>query len=1343
MPKKSNFCHLHCHSEYSSLDGGSRVTNMPEKLKDLGMSAMALTDHGVMQGLPEFQATLKEAGIKPILGLEAYLTPDRHNQERGTPTWHITLIAENNKGYSNLCKISSFAFIEGTIKTFGRPRARADWEILEKYSEGIICLTGCMAGPVMSALMHDGSITKARQYTEKLIEIFGKENVYGEIQNVGITVGIPKDSEIAKLLDKKPLTAKEAEEFEGYHGDFADDVTADEVTLSQSEANRILVEEVCKPLGIKYVATGDVHYLEEDDAMPHDAMICIGTGQIQRGKRRFSLLPKKYHMRSEEEMREALPDYPEALEWTMEIADRCDAEISYGKELLPRFPIPDGFADSKEYLRHLCEEGVKTLYPAGHPLQEEAGERLDYELSVIDKMGYNDYFLIVWDLFREARERNIPAGPGRGSAAGAIVAYSLGITQICPLEYGLLFERFLNPDRISMPDIDMDFGPSRRGELMEYARDKYNDLAGCETAVAQQVTFSRYKAKGAIRDSARVLADADEDARKDALKVGDRLAGIIPHDPSATMRSVWEGAQGSQPQKALQKAYKAGGFQKNIIKQAGWLEGLIRAYGLHAAAVLIADHDLSDDLPLQKFGSDDKHPLHVQYEMNWAESLGLLKMDFLGLRNLEVIQDAIDKIHYVHGVDLDPYNIPIDDKKTYDLFASGETIGTFQFESGGMQGALREVQPTELRDLIAIVALYRPGPMAHIPHYAARKAGREEVVYLHPKLEAIQGETYGITVYQEQSMLVARELAGFTPGEADDLRKAIGKKLHDKMAALKPKFLKGCAENDVAKEVAEELWKDNEAAADYSFNKSHAACYAYVSYITGYLKANYPNEYMAALLSSVMGDKDKAPLYLTEAKRMGLKVLPPDINRSLKDFAVLEDEENPGEFDILFGLTALKKVGTAVVKDIIDEREKNGPFSSMNNLIRRMPGLSKGVVEALVLGGALDSLGGSRKVMYENVEEIKAQIKKEVQAEEREWKSGVKKEAEKDEKLSTMERRGVEAAALLAMRQDALPDDNQLSEVIAESLMKENLRSERAEARKRAKEDGLDPKSEESKIRVESEAVAAVEKNVATRENTLEKVLEKSKTSINAYLSSREDIEDGLEMALAEETDTNLTGPEWEETEKLNREREVLGVYVSGHPLDSDAKKWAHYVDQGLGNINDTHIGQTLRVAGALVGKTEIKTKTGKSMFRLVFEDLTGNREAIAWQEAIEGYEPLLDLGQVVAADVLIEEDRFQQAKQEEAEDAEDAPAGRAVRMTISKMYRWDPSKIRERAKPLIIEIPENKLSADLIKDIEKLCAHHPGDHPVKVVVGDKQKKTKWMVDANETLKKELAILVN
>lgn len=1335
MSKK--FCHLHCHSEYSSLDGGSRVTNMPERLKDLGMEAMALTDHGVMQGLPEFQETLKEAGIKPILGLEAYLTPDRHNRERGTTTWHITLIAETTEGYQNLCKISSRAFIDGTIKTFGRPRARADWDLLEKHSKGIICLTGCMAGPVMRAIMQDGSITEAREYTQKLIDIFGKDNVYGELQNVGITVGVPGDSEVAKWLGKAPLTEEEAAGMEGYHGDVVEEVEAGEVPISQTEANRVLVEEVCKPLGLRYVATGDVHYLEEDDADPHDAMICIGTGQIKDGARRFSLLPKKYHMRSAKEMSEAIPEYPESLEETVRVAERCSAEITFGKELLPRFPIPDNFDGSDAYLRHLCQEGLNDLYKDSD-YKEGAPERLEYELGVIDKMGYNDYFLIVWDLFREARERDIPAGPGRGSAAGSIVAYTLGITQLCPLEYGLLFERFLNPDRVSMPDIDMDFGPERRGELMEYAKDKYNDLAGVETAVAQQVTFSRYKAKGAIRDSARVLADPSEDGRRDALRMGDKLAGLIPNDPSATMKSVWKDKREGEQ---LRKAFNAGGQQKRIIQQAGWLEGLVRAYSIHAAAVLIADHDLSDDLPLQQFADDQ--PLHIQYEMNWAEALGLLKMDFLGLRNLEVIQESIKKVKATRGVEMDPYNLPIDDQNTYDLFASGKTIGTFQFESEGMQGALLEVQPTELRDLIAIVALYRPGPMAYIPRYAARKAGREEVEFLHPKLEAIQGETYGITVYQEQSMLVARELAGFTPGEADDLRKAIGKKLHDKMAALKPKFLKGCSENDVPKEVAEALWKDNEAAADYSFNKSHAACYAYVSYVTGYLKANYPEEYMAALLTSVIGDKDKAPLYLTEAKRMGLNVLPPDINRSLKDFTVLPREDEEGEWDILFGLTALKKVGTAVVEGIIEEREARGPFRSLYDLLRRMPHLSKAVVQALVLSGALDSTGAPRKRMFEEIEDAKDRIKKERSEEEKAWKNDLKAAGEEvqGEKLTPGQRKGLEAAAILALDSGEIPEEEPLREAIDDKLVKEDLRVGRAAKRKEIKDGGGDTTSDDSKAAIEESGQKLVEERREERDKECKDLVVLAKKAIDKTFEKRSE-QEGLEAALAEENDPPLRGEEWSRSEVLNREREVLGIFASGHPFDRYLPEWAHFAEIAMGKISDKDIGKRAQAAVVIVGKSEIKTKTGKKLLKFQLNDPTGTREAIAWDDSIEGLEPILETGSAISCKVEVQEDRFQQAKAEQAAEENEeasAPEGRAVRLSLSDIRRFDPSKI---SRPWTITLQPEELTPQFKEQLESLAHKHPGKHPVIVRVGSKSKKTKFKVEISDDLDKELDALL-
>jgi DNA polymerase-3 subunit alpha len=1329
------FCHLHCHSEYSSLDGGSRVTNMPAKLEELGMSAMALTDHGVMQGLPDFQKELVAAGIKPILGLEAYLTEDRFDRSRGTTTWHITLLAETTEGYHNLCKISSRAFIDGTIKTFGRPRARADWALLEEFSEGIICLTGCMAGPVMRAIMQDGSITEARAYTERLVGIFGKDSVYGELQNVGITVGVPGDSEVARWLSKEPLTEAEAAGMEGYHGDVVEEVVAGEVPISQTEANRILVEEVCKPLGLDYVATGDVHYLNEDDALPHDAMLCIGTGQIQRGDRRFSLLPKKYHMRSEQEMREAIPEYPEAIERTVDVAERCTAEIEYGKELLPSFPIPEGFKGSSDYLRHLCQEGLEHLYPEGNEHRAEAPERLEYELGVIEKMGYNDYFLIVWDLFREAAERGIPAGPGRGSAAGSIVAYTLGITQLCPLEYGLLFERFLNPDRVSMPDIDMDFGPSRRGELIQYSVDKYNALAGVDTAVAQQVTFSRYKAKGALRDSSRVLAEPSEDGRREAMRVGDRLAGLIPNDPSATMRSVWEDKrEGDQ----LRRAFKQGPLQKAIIKQAGWLEGLVRAYSIHAAAVLIGDHDLSDDLPLQQFG--EGQPLHVQYEMNWAEALGLLKMDFLGLRNLEVIQETLEKLRYTRGVELDPYRIPIDDPTTYELFASGQTVGTFQFESDGMQAALREVGPTEFRDLIALVALYRPGPMAYIPTYAARKHGREETTYLHPKLESILGETYGVTVFQEQSMLIAREIAGFTPGQADDLRKAIGKKLRDKMDALKAPYLKGCEENGIPRETAEALWADNEAAADYSFNKSHAACYAYVSYVTGYLKANYPEEYMASLLSSVMGDKDKAPLYLTEAKRMGLRVLPPDLNRSLKDFAVMERQDEPEEFDILFGLTAIKKVGGAIVQEILQERQRSGPYDGLRDLLRRIPNLSRAVCEALVLGGALDFTGASRQAMFEMIEEIKEEIKLERAAEEKEWKNGVKAEAEAAEgKLSTPEKRGLEAAALLALDRGELPGDEELREAIAEKLEREDLRIARAEARKRAKEEGLDPKSDESKTRIETEGQAAAAGRKSERDGETERLLGVAKAAIEKYLEAGSELE-GLEAAMQMESDaTPITGPEWPEIDKLNRERGVLGVYVSGHPLDQHLEKWAHTAGEGLGRIGEQHIGQTLYVIAVVVNRVEQKTRTGKKMFRITFEDPTGSRESIAWQEAVEGYEPLLEIGKIVAADVVIEEDHFQNAKREEGEDDDESGAERATRMTISKLYSWNPEKIPDT---WTIRLPIESYNEVFRQGLRELAQTHPGSELVKLAIkqGEEERGKKTELKMSRTNESERAV---
>jgi len=1661
--KTAEFVHLHCHSEYSSLDGGSRVAKMPDKLKELGMNAMALTDHGVMQGISEFYDTLKDEGIKPILGIEAYLTEDRHNKNtRETPTWHITLLAENNTGYQNLCKLSSWAFIDGTITTFGRPRARADWELMERYSEGVICLTGCMAGPVMNPIMIEGNLSLAKSRVEKMISIFGKENVYGEIQNVGIVTGVPGDSELAQKMGKTPLTEEEAKTFIGPHGDVVEDIQAGQVPVSQTDANAALVD-ICNELGLKYVATGDVHYLDADDADPHDTMICIGTGQIKKGPRRFSLLPKKYHMRSEDEMREAVSQWPEALATTLEVAERCNAEVVYGRELLPRFPIPDGHGASKEYLEELCRQGIDELYPQDSQYREAAEERLAMELGVISSMGFNDYFLIVWDLFREARRQNIPYGPGRGSAAGSIVAYALGITQMCPLEHDLLFERFLNPDRKSMPDIDMDFGVAdgkdgmkKRDQLIQYSIDKYNTLAGCDTAVAQIVTFSKFKAKGALKDSARVLAEPTEDGKKEAMRTGDKLASYIPDDPKATMRSVWADKELG---KQLRQAHKRGGLEAEIIQQAGWMEGLVRAYSTHAAAVLIADHDLTNDLPMQKLSKDK--PLEVQYDMVISERLGLLKMDFLGLRNLDVIWDALEKIKHVRGITIEnPYrDIPLDDKKTYDLFARGESIGTFQFEclagdtiingdqhqtiadlyahpprylrsidpstgesrsnrvlkvvqsgekqlyklraadgyilrasgdhklltsygwkslrdidssdslivnpsdaskigacldcgrqvrsrgsrcqdcaskvrnsgstmsqnrdaetgetsfrqesdhhtlgttmnhtgvdhkvrsewegrmacrliecqepyqyepktfsladgrsytpdfyllerdtwiglqasenlcekdnqkveaflkeypgkrliivgareidefdpasttpirgadgaspvipdgfaevqvievvkdkvemtydiamqaplnnyiangivvhnSSGMQSALREVRTDNLNDLIALVALYRPGPMAHIPTYAARKQGRQPVEYLDPKAEPIQRDTYGITIYQEQSMLLARELAGFTPGEADDLRKAIGKKLRDKMDALKPKFLSGAKANGIPREVAEAVWADNEAAADYSFNKAHAACYAFLAYITGYLKANYPEEYMAALLSSVMGKKDKPRLYLTEAKRMGLIVLPPDINRSLKDFAVREREEEEG-LDILFGLTAIKGVGNEIVEKIIEEREERGPFESLFDLIRRMPKLNKTVLGALIRAGALDSTGPSRRAMSEEVEIAIERIKKQKKAEEKAFNSSLVGYLEQHpregdtvngkgmRKLTSLEKKAVQGAGLYVLENGGTPDAAELFESVHAAISKETIRATRADLRKQLKEAGGSRQAlagiaqEENESASEKELVeAAADKQVEGRAAELKQIAEElSEQAATAVATVKEQAagEEGFELAMEAEADPPLGAAEWEELERLNYERDKLGVYVTGHPLDRDKRKWAHYVDKGLGDINDHQIGKTLKVVGALVGSKPIKTRSGELMYKIQIEDLTGTQDVTIFSSTLDGgIEQMLEVGKVIAFDVTVKEDTFQKRDEQENADEDAEDTGKPIQLIASRVYNWDPSRLpapknkgkaddAQQVEPVNFTVPDGKLTPAFVQRLKAICDEHPGEHPLRL----------------------------
>jgi len=1350
----AKFAHLHCHSEYSRLDGGSKIEDMPEVLKELGFEHMALTDHGVMQGLPFFHDALKDAGIKPILGLEAYMTEDRHVKDKESPTWHMTLLSENDIGYSNLCKISSYAYLEGRYK-----KPRADWDLFSRYSEGIICLTGCMAGPVMGEIMGRGRLSLAKERTERLIEIFGADNVYGEIQNVGISKGIPGDSEVAKALNKEPLTAEEA----ALASTDKDVVEAGQVSLSQTEANRILVEYICKPLGIKYVGTGDVHYLREDDADPHDTMLCIGTKQLKTGQRKFSLLPNHYHLRSYDEMLAALPEWPEALAETVVVADRCDVTIEYGRELLPRYPIPEDEGDSSEYLEKLCQQGLADLYPQGNPYRQDASERLQVELGVIGSMGFNDYFLIVWDLFREARERDIPYGPGRGSAAGSIVAYCLGITQMCPLKYGLLFERFLNPDRKSMPDIDMDFGVSERetgiplrDELIKYSVDKYNGEAGCTTAVAQIVTFGKFKAKGALKDSARALSDPTPEGIARGKAAGIRLSGLIPKDPRATIRTVWDDEVEGQ---GLRNAYKGDQFDKDIIKQAAWLEGLVRTNGTHAAAVIISEVDLMTIAPLQWV--NDAKPIELQYDMGIAEALGLLKMDFLGLRTLDVIWDTIKLVKSNRGISIgDPYHdIPLDDEATYKSLSAGESIGIFQFESGGMASTLRQTKPTEFNDLIALVALYRPGAMAHIPSYANRKNGHEETTYLHPDLKDILGETYGICVYQEQNMRIASKLAGFTPGQADDLRKAIGKKLKDKMDILRGPFLDGCRENDISQKDAETLWADNEASADYSFNKAHAACYALIAYITAYLKTNFSEEYEASLMTAVMKDKDKVRTNLTESKRMKLSVLAPDINRSVEDFTVAPVEEGEG-YDLLFGLIAINGVNHQTIAELLAEREQRGAFTSMFDLIRRRPKLGGKVVQALAEAGALDNMPGSRKAKSELAEESVDENKKKRRLQEREYVKAIKEwlkahPNQGDEttskgarKLTALETAGVNKGAIHF--HDNKSEDT-VDEVIHEAIRRKLLSEEKRKAKqemiglKDSASTDISSEDDEQGDPIQELAEQRAEEQldlVAAITSAISRDLRKAAAGV-----AEEQAAQGLAFALEEEQDPILSTDEWPPKEKFLIERNRLGTYVTGHPLDRDRRKWAYYVDQGVGKINSKLIGSNLKIVGAVVEKVERKTRKGELMCNITLEDLTGSRSLTIWPDTYQGIRPLIELGEILVFEVVVKEDAFAASrKAEEAEDDEvveedDTP----VQLIVGSAYKWDPERIEvpddvEDAGQRATLTLTGEATPEIIAALQEISSEYPGDARLFIKVGEADPvRTSLLVSREKHVHAELA----
>jgi DNA polymerase III subunit alpha len=893
-----SFAHLHVHSEYSVLDGACPIDALAERAAALGQPALGLTDHGVMNGAVEHYKACKKHGIKPILGLEAYFVDDLSSQALKYERNHLTLLAASDAGFRNLVKLSSAGYLEG----YKRGKANVDLDLLSRYSDGVIALTGCLQSRFCRRLVDDIP-HEAREHADQLLQVFGTENVYFEVQKNGIA--------------------------------------------DQDKANAGIVR-VANEVGRPLVATGDVHYLRREDYDNHKALLCVQTKSTLR-EPKLSFDTNEFYLKDSAEMAAAFGEWPGSIASTLEIAERCEVEIELGKMLIPRFPAPEGEAQ-EAYLRRLAHEGLRERY--GHPPPAEAVERLEMELGVIEKMGFAAYFLIVWDFVKFAKDNGIAVGPGRGSAAGSIVSYALRITDVDPLEYDLLFERFLNAERISMPDIDIDFSVKGRERVIQYVADKYG-----RESVAQIITFGRMFPRAATRDAARVLG-LDYGA-------GDRVAKLIPEPVMGRSKSFDEYLNDEQD---LRRVYDSEPEARQIIDVARGLEGIVRNSSIHAAAVVIADRPLTDIVPLQlaedRTGGGESgersYRTVTQYPMKPIEEIGLLKMDFLGLRNLDVIEAALDIIAESSGVRPDMAALPLDDQKTYEMLARGDSVGVFQFESDGMRDALRKVRPDQFNDLVALVALYRPGAMRYIDTYARNKRSPEGIHYADERLRPITESSRGVILYQEQSMQIAKTIAGFSGPEADDLRKAIGKKQRERMAALKDRFFEGARATGTAESVIADLWAVNEAAADYSFNLSHAACYALISYRTAWLRANYPAEYMAALISSVMSTKDKVPFFVAQCEDMGIEVLPPDVNQSGHDFKVVDG-------NIRFGLDAVKGLGYQAVEAIIKAREEEGPFNSVWDFCRRVDcqSVNKKASDSLVKCGAFDSLPGTRTGMMD------------------------------------------------------------------------------------------------------------------------------------------------------------------------------------------------------------------------------------------------------------------------------------------------------------------------------------------------------------------------------------------
>src|SRR3989441_885658 len=1037
MPRDS-FVHLHLHTEYSLLDGSIRMKELMKKAAEYKMPAVAITDHGNLFGAIEFYQEAQRAGVKPIIGCEAYIAPGSNKDRpasRRDAAYHITLLAENETGYRNLVKLITTAHLDGFHYA-----PRIDKELLAARSTGLIGLSGCLAGEINSAIQAN-NIEKAKQSAAEYREILGAENFFIELHDHGMDE------------QRKCMTA---------------------------------LPQIARDLGVGLVAANDVHFLRRSDHQAHDVMLCIGTGKMVQDENRMRYVPELY-FKSPEEMREVFRDFPQAIQNTLEIGERCHLDLEFGRSKYPEYPVPAG-KTRQGFLRELCYDGLRQRYGERAASDAELIRRLDYELGVLEKTGFVSYLLIVWDFIHFAKERGIPVGPGRGSAAGSIVAYVLGITDIDPLQYGLIFERFLNPDRVSPPDIDIDFCEARRGEVLEYVRKKYG-----ERRVAQIITFGKLKAKSVVRDVGRVMGWSYRDA--------DRIAKMIPNELNITLDSAVE----KNPE--LKRAVATEPATRQLFEYAKVLEGLSRNAGVHAAGVVIADRDLSDYIPLCRDvkGND----VISQYAMGPLNDLGLLKMDFLGLKTLTVIEDTLALIHK-RDPNLSLKEIPMNDSAAFALYNRGETIGLFQMESGGMTSLSKQLDVKKLDDIIALIALYRPGPMELIPEYLKAKKGTAPIKYLHPLLEEICADTYGVMIYQEQVMAAASKLAGYSLAQADLLRRAMGKKDKEKMAKERKNFIEGCARtNKIPEKKANAIFDLLEKFAGYGFNKSHSAAYGVISYQTAYLKAHYPVEFMAGLLSNEITNTEKISVFVGECKRMGISILPPDINKSGLKFV---PETQDGKMAIRYGLAAIKNVGEAAMAMSIQERERAGGYTSLEDFCGRIGTrtANRKMLESLIKAGAFDFMGRDRAELFACI----------------------------DESLS---------CAAAAQR------DRTVGQV---SLFDDETHA------------------------------ATTRRRVVTP---------------------------------------------WSDHEKLSYEKELLGFYVSGHPLDAYADLLAAKNYRSIASLGELEDRMQFKIAGAIVEVEKKFTKKDGKPFAVVrLEDLLDILEVVVWNELYLKVSDVLMPGRVV-----------------------------------------------------------------------------------------------------------------